>query len=156
LILHYQGKTRGQTAILKIAATINQNIAAIIIDHGLISSSYLWYWFQFQYEITREVGSGSGPQAMNCQRVRELPILLPSLEEQLEIVLRVQKLFKLADTIEKYVAAANERSKRLTQVILAKAFRGELVPTEAELAQREGRSYEPAIALLQRIRKAME
>ncbi|MGB9242422.1 MAG: aldo/keto reductase [Candidatus Acidiferrales bacterium] len=41
---------------------------------------------------------------------------------------------------------------KLTQAILAKAFRGELVPTEAELARREGRSYEPASAPLARIR----
>ena len=36
--------------------------------------------------------------------------------------------------------------------ILSKAFRGELVPTEAELARREGREYEPAGVLLERVR----
>ncbi|MBO0698441.1 MAG: hypothetical protein J2P46_08610 [Zavarzinella sp.] len=36
--------------------------------------------------------------------------------------------------------------------MLARAFRGELVPTEAELARRDGRPYEPASALLDRIR----
>ena len=41
---------------------------------------------------------------------------------------------------------------KITQAILAKAFRGELVPTEAELARRESRPYEPASALLTRIR----
>jgi len=41
--------------------------------------------------------------------------------------------------------------ERLTQIILARAFRGELVPTEAELARREGRDYEPASVLLERI-----
>jgi len=61
-------------------------------------------------------------------------------------------LFKLADTIEKRVAAATARAERLTQAILAKAFRGELVPTEAELARREGRDYEPAAVLVARIR----
>ena len=40
----------------------------------------------------------------------------------------------------------------LTQAILAKAFGGELVPTEAELARREGRDYEPASVLLERIK----
>jgi hypothetical protein len=35
---------------------------------------------------------------------------------------------------------------------MTKAFRGELVPTEAELARREHRPYEPASALLARIR----
>ena len=42
--------------------------------------------------------------------------------------------------------------EKITQAILAKAFRGELVPTEAELARQEGRDYEPASALLERIR----
>jgi type I restriction enzyme S subunit len=40
----------------------------------------------------------------------------------------------------------------LTQAVLSKAFRGELVRTEAELARREGREYEPAAVLLERIR----
>ena len=44
--------------------------------------------------------------------------------------------------------------RRYTQAILAKAFRGELVPTEAELARQEGREYEPASVLLERIRAA--
>lgn len=66
------------------------------------------------------------------------------LKEQQEIVRRVEALFKLADAIEERVAAATLRAERLTQAILAKAFRGELVPTEAELARSEGREYEPA------------
>jgi hypothetical protein len=45
-----------------------------------------------------------------------------------------------------------ERVEKITQAILAKAFRGELVPTEAELARQEGRDYEPASVLLERIR----
>jgi hypothetical protein len=40
----------------------------------------------------------------------------------------------IADAIEKRIEAATKRTARLTQAILAKAFRGELVPTEAEVA----------------------
>ena len=147
-----EGKTRGQAATLDIEATINQNIAGVKLEHGLVSPKYLWFWFQMQYEATRERGSGSGPQALNCQRVRELPLVLPPLAEQHEIVRRVEALFKLADASEKRVAVATKRAKKLTQAILAKASRGELVPTEAELARREDRSYEPASVLLDRIR----
>jgi type I restriction enzyme, S subunit len=75
------------------------------------------------------------------------------LAEQQEIVRRVESLFTLADAIEKRVAAATAQSEHMTQAILAKAFRGELVPTEAELARREGREYEPASVLLERIRR---
>jgi hypothetical protein len=45
-------------------------------------------------------------------------------------------------------------AEELKQAILAKTFRGEPVPTEAELARKQGRSYEPASVLLDRIRSA--
>jgi len=138
-----EGKTRGQTAILRIEATINQNIAGVIIKHGLISSEYLWYWFQYQYESTREQGSGSGPQALNCQRVRELPFVVPPLEEQKEIVQRVEKLFKAIDLMEQEYQKASKLCDRLEQATLAKAFRGELVPQDP--------NDEPASVLLERI-----
>ena len=143
-----EGKTRGQTAILNIEATINQNVAAVIISKELISSKYLWHWFQFQYEITRQSGSGSGPQALNCQRVRELPLNLPPLPEQEEIVRRVEGLFTLADQLEARYTTAQAQVDKLTQSILAKAFRGELVAQDP--------SDEPAEKLLERIREQQE
>jgi type I restriction enzyme S subunit len=65
-------------------------------------------------------------------------------------------MFKLADAVEKRVAAATVRAENLSTAILAKAFRGELVPTEAELARRKGRSYESASDLLARIKSERE
>ena len=76
---------------------------------------------------------------------------LPGIAEAAEVVRRVEALFKLADAIEKRVATSTARAEKLTQAILAKAFRGDLVPTEAELARREGRTYETALALLERL-----
>ena len=73
------------------------------------------------------------------------------LPEQREIVRRVSALFALADGIEAKLAAARKRVDALTQAVLAKAFRGELVPTESALARAEGRDYEPASALLERV-----
>jgi len=94
--------------------------------------------------------------SINQSDVLATPIPLPPLEEQHEIVRRVQALFALADSVEQRVAPASARADRLTQAILSKAFRGELVPTEAELARREGREYEPAAVLLERIRAERE
>lgn len=54
--------------------------------------------------------------------------------------------------METKVAAAREKTERLRQSILAKAFSGELVPTEAEIAKQEGRGYESAGELLGRIK----
>jgi type I restriction enzyme S subunit len=77
---------------------------------------------------------------------------LPPLQEQEEIVRRVNKLFTLADRIEARFSKAQQSVSSLTQAILAKAFRGELVPTEYELAKAEGRSFESAEELLERIK----
>jgi type I restriction enzyme S subunit len=99
------------------------------------------------------VGTGSGLQHIHLRDLRADCVPLPSLAEQGETVRRVEALFRLADAIEERVAAATARAEKLTQAILAKAFRGELVPTESELARREGRDYEPASALLARIHR---
>ena len=96
---------------------------------------------------------GVALQGVNVRDFRRLPIPLPPVDEQREIVRRLEHLFVLADTVEQQVKDATRYAKTLTKSILAKAFRGELVPTEAELARREGREYEPASVLLERIKK---
>lgn len=102
---------------------------------------------------TASVVHGVARPRLNLGEIRAIAIPLPPLAEQQEIVRRVEALFQLADTIEARVAAATTRADRLTQAVLAKAFRGELVLTEAELSRREGRDYEPAAALLERIKE---
>ena len=99
---------------------------------------------------------GMGLPHLGLNHLRQTIIQLPPLAEQHEIVRRVDALFALADRIEGEVTGALERVEALTQAVLAKAFRGELVPTEAELARREGREYEPADALLERVRAGRE
>lgn len=98
------------------------------------------------------VEKGVAYTGINIEDLKCLPLPVPPLEEQREIVRRVDALFALADKIETRVVAATARVEKITQAILAKAFRGQLVPTEAELARLEGRDYEPASVLLQRIR----
>ncbi len=92
-----------------------------------------------------------GQDGVRKDLLEEYEANLPLIEEQEEIVRRVNVLFALADKIEAHYKATQQQIDRLPQSILAKAFRGELVPTEADLAAREGRSYESAAQLLQRI-----
>ena len=58
-----------------------------------------------------------------------------------EIIRYVKALFAFTDSIEAKVAAARGKTEKLRQSILAKAFSGELVETEAEIARREGLDY---------------
>jgi type I restriction enzyme S subunit len=98
---------------------------------------------------------GAGKPGLNLDNIREMDVVLPSPDEQREIVRRVEALFQRADEIERVVKLAAHRADRMTQSVLAKAFRGDLVPTEADLARREHRTYEPASELLTRIRESM-
>jgi type I restriction enzyme S subunit len=87
-------------------------------------------------QIEDRARTTAGQFNLNLEILRGLEMPLPPPDEQDEIVRRVEALFKVADAIEKRVAAAAAPAEKLTQAILAKAFRGELVPTEAELARR--------------------
>jgi type I restriction enzyme, S subunit len=72
--------------------------------------------------------------------------LIPSLQEQHEIVRRVEAPFAYADRLEARYTAARAQVERLSPALLGKAFRGELVPQDS--------SDEPASMLLERIRAA--
>lgn len=74
--------------------------------------------------------------SINLTMLSGLPIPLPPLKEQIEIITRVNSLFSFVDQIEARYRNAQAQVNRLTQSILAKAFGGELVPTDAELARR--------------------
>ena len=135
-------------------AYINQHVA-LARPHGDINRRYLAYFLAAK--------NGGQQQFLNLQRgatkvglgledIRRIWIARPPLTEQEEIVRRIEALLALADRIETGYDEGKRRIDGLTQSILAKAFRGELVPTEAELAAREGRDYESAAQLLERIR----
>ncbi len=84
----------------------------------------------------------------SIQEASAYPFLLPSVEELEEIVRRAQELFSLADQLEAKLTAARRIVDRLTPALLAKAFRGELVPQDP--------NDEPASVLLERIRAARQ
>lgn len=151
-----EGKTRGQSSILDIDACTNQNAAGLIFDAGFVDPEYVWLWALGEYEKNRDAGRGGNQAALNGAKVRALPVPLPPAEEQAEIVRLVRRMFDAVDELDARVKAASRHADLLPQAILEKAFSGELVPTEAELAHDEGREYEPASALLARIASQTE
>lgn len=76
-----QGRTRGLSALLRIEATINQNLAGIVPDCRL-KPEYLHFVFQAMYEYLREYGRGGNQAALNCDILSAAVIPLPPCEEQ--------------------------------------------------------------------------
>lgn len=134
-------------------ANITQDTARIT-PHPLMSGAYVQVYLRspsIQGRL-RQATRGVAVRGVNIGDVRVLQVPVPPRPEQDEIVRRMEALFALADTVERRVQAATARADALMQSILARAFRGELVPTEAELARKERRDYEPATVLLERVR----
>lgn len=153
IALYGEGQTRGKCSELMINATINQACASINFSKsGDELRPFVKLFLKKNYEDIRKESSGGVQPNLNLSKIKSTQIPLPPVAEQHEIVRRVDALFALADRIEGEVAGALEHVEALREAVLAKAFRGELVPTEAELARREGREYEPASALLERVR----
>jgi type I restriction enzyme S subunit len=92
------------------------------------------------------VKSSAGQRGISGADLKAAKFLLPPISEQAEIVRRVDALFAFADRIEARCTAARAKAQRLTPLVLAKAFRGELVPQDP--------NDEPASELLQRIELA--
>lgn len=126
LAMYGEGKTRGQVTELKLSATCNQACAAVIVDKKIALRQYVKLCLKANYEETRKVAAGGAQPNLNLNKVREIPISLPDLEEQTKIVRRVEELFAFADQVEQRVNEAQAHVNHLTQSILAKAFRGEL------------------------------
>ncbi|MCX5955690.1 MAG: restriction endonuclease subunit S [Cyanobacteria bacterium] len=96
----------------------------------------------------RVKSDGVSQSNINAKKLAAYPFQLPPIEEQQEIVRRAQHLFTLADQLEARLTAARKVVDRLTPALLAKAFRGELVPQDP--------NDEPASVLLERIRAARQ
>jgi len=87
---------------------------------------------------------GVSQSNINAQKLRAFGFLLPSLAEQVEIIRRTESLISRTARIEDTCLAARASIERLTPAVLAKAFRGDIVPQEP--------NDEPASVLLERIR----
>lgn len=90
------------------------------------------------------VKSSAGQKGISGADLKSLELELPPLDEQHEIVRCVESLFAIADRVQIQYAAARARVDKLTPALLAKAFRGELVPQDP--------NDEPASVLLERLR----
>jgi type I restriction enzyme S subunit len=127
---------------------INQHIC-LARQTGEYSGPYLAYFLASPIgglaQLT-EVQRGATKAGLTLEDIREVQIQAPLRDEQDEIVRRVEVLFAYADRLEARYTAARAQFERLTPTLLAKAFRGELVPQDP--------NDEPASVLLERIRAA--
>lgn len=152
------GACLGKARLVETDERFLVSYSCCVIRPLLLSPAYLARFLDSGTVLRRARNDAKsiGVPDLGLSEISQFQVPLPPLSEQQEIVRRVDKLFALADVIESRLTDARRMADQLTQAVLAKAFRGELVPTEAELARREKRTYESAAELLARIRAERE
>lgn len=101
------------------------------------------YYFLLGFNAEK-FGASTAVPTLNRNNLRDIFVEVPPIAEQHEIVRRVEACFAYADRFDAYYKAARKYVNHLTPALLAKAFRGELVPQDP--------NDEPASVLLERIK----
>ena len=135
-------------------AMVTPDVMKMSVNEEVASPRFLMYYFNS--EISRRFASGS---AFGTTRLRitlpifrNMPIPLPPITEQNQIVQEIETRLSICDKLEVTVAESLEKAESLRQSILKKAFEGKLL-NEKELEEaRNALDWEPAEKLLERIK----
>jgi type I restriction enzyme S subunit len=159
------GKSRLHPGDLVVVRTGEPGVAAVIPDQlskancsdlvicrlvGHLNPNFAAYYMNSEYAkaLVRATQVGVAQQHFNVGAMSEMPVPVPSLGEQNEIVRRIEGAFTWIDRLAAEATSARKLIDKLDQAVLAKAFRGELVPQDPD--------DEPANVLLERIRAERE
>jgi type I restriction enzyme S subunit len=134
-----------ESALLTYPACFPDSVVGIIANESMCVPEYIEYFIRVAKSDLSTFAPATAQKNINIAILSEVLVPLSPLEEQKEIVRRVEAFFALADQIEARFLKAKTRVDQLTQSLLAKAFRGELVPQDP--------NDEPASELLKRIKE---
>ena len=104
-----------------------QRHMALLKPHS-IDSKFLWYFLQTKeaFLYASQVATGTAQLTVPIKKLREMPILHPSLNEQQEISRILDSLLEKEQQSKEAAETVLEQIDLMKKAILAKAFRGEL------------------------------
>jgi type I restriction enzyme S subunit len=152
LIVARTGETRGKV-LTGYRGVFHNNTFRLNFEKGLVARDYLLHWRQTAH-VQRYIRHHSGRSAqpdLTHKAFGPCPFPLPPTDEQTEIVRILREMHAVRAGLERRLTTITRLVRRLPQAILSKAFAGELVPTDADLARIEGRESDPAARLLERV-----
>ncbi len=143
VLIAMYGATIGKLGITTYPVTTNQAVAALAPFDDVFNK---WAFYLLRNLRPAFISAGQGGAQPNISQhlIKSFVVDLPELKEQHEIVRRIEHAFAAIDRLAAEATSAQKLLDRLDQAVLAKAFRGELVPQDP--------NDEPASVLLERIR----
>lgn len=129
--MYGQGKTRGQSAVLQVAATTNQACFAVLPGERHIPQ-YLQFWLRHSYRTLRELSEarGGNQSNLNGEILNGFEIPLMSLLEQQRIVVDLTRRLSAIEQMRTAAQAQLADIEELPARLLAQAFD----PTDKEVS----------------------
>ncbi len=134
-------------------ATLGAFISLIRPRDG-VEPKYLYHqlaWGKTQSRIRETASTTTNIANVSTKKLGALDLSIPSRDEQRATVAEIEKQFSRLDEAVAGLKRIKANLKRYKAAVLKSAVAGRLVPTEADLARREGCCYETGAELLQRI-----
>lgn len=130
---------------------LNQRVCKISPSEHFYDKRLLVHALQGYLSAINAQTSAVTVKHLSSRTVAEIPLPLPPRREQKRLTEAIDSYFTRLDDAEATLERVQRNLKRYRASVLKAAVEGRLVPTEAELARAEGRDYEPASVLLERI-----
>ena len=135
----------GRTALL------NQRVCRLRPDEHVLSLRFLAYVLQGYLDAINAKTSAITVKHLSSRTLADVPLPLPPRQMQTRIADRLDELLSDLRAASDGLERVQRNLTRYRASVLQAAVEGRLVPTDAELARAEGRDYEPASELLERI-----
>ncbi len=132
-------------------AALNQRTCKVSPDERFYSRRFLSLVLPGYLSGINDETSSITVKHLSSKTVAQIPLPLPPRHEQDRIVEELDLQLSRLDVAVTAIARVRENLARYRASVLKAACEGRLVPTEAELARAEGRQYEPAGKLLERV-----
>jgi type I restriction enzyme, S subunit len=99
----------------------------IRVDQSMMSNKFLQYYIFFQKNTLKKIASQTAQPFLNMKVLKSFPIVLPTIEEQQQIVQEIESRLSVCDKIEETITNSLKQSEALRQSILKNAFDGKLI-----------------------------
>lgn len=121
--MYGQGKTRGQSAILEVAATTNQACFAVL-PNDTWEPEFLHLWFMAHYQRLRNLSDGRGGNQANLSGalLKALAVPAPDRSKQQALAHHARQALQDIDLLESSCRAQDTELDLLPQRLLAQAF----------------------------------
>ncbi len=134
ILIAMSGATTGKFGVFQTnqIAYQNQRIGNIRPFSDALNKPFLFYYlFNIKRQIEKDAYGGAQPN-ISAGKIEELDFLLPPLNEQKRIVVKIEELFSELDNGIAALKTAREQLKVYRQAVLQHAFEGKLTATWRE------------------------